>query len=160
MRRNPPRHPPAAPGAPKTAALLKGLTDVYAHMMEALRLVWGTHRGLTVALAVQTGDWPTALKIAEQDKNALLRQGLLSNQPAQSPDYGQMQTFLQQQPQTAILYWHLSANALTTFLLTGDQVEAITSDFSQLIALETWIKTWKKDYPTDKKETNKPPLSR
>ena len=52
MRRNPPRHPPAAPGAPKTAALVKGLTDVYAHMLEALRLVWGTHRGLTVALAV------------------------------------------------------------------------------------------------------------
>jgi tetratricopeptide (TPR) repeat protein len=109
---------------------------------------------LTVALAVQTGDWPTALEIAEQDKNALLRQGLLSNQPAQSPDYGQMQTFLQQQPHTAILYWHLSANALTTFLLTVDQVEAITSDFSQLIALETWIKTWKEDYPTDKKETS------
>jgi tetratricopeptide (TPR) repeat protein len=107
---------------------------------------------LTVALTVQTGDWPTALEIAEQDKNALLRQGLLSNQPAQRPDYGQMQTFLQQQPHTAILYWHLSANALTTFLLTGDQVEAITSDFSQLIQLETWIKTWKKDYPTDKKE--------
>ncbi len=38
MRRNPPRHPPAAPGAPKTAALLKGLTDVYSHMVEALRL--------------------------------------------------------------------------------------------------------------------------
>ena len=52
MRRNPPRHPPEVPGAPKTAALLKGLTDVYAHMLEALRLVWGTHRGLTVALAV------------------------------------------------------------------------------------------------------------
>ncbi len=50
---------------------------------------------LTVALAVQRGDWPTALEIAEQDKNALLRQGLLSNQPALSPDYGQMQTFLQ-----------------------------------------------------------------
>jgi CHAT domain-containing protein/Flp pilus assembly protein TadD len=109
---------------------------------------------LTVALAVQTGDWPTALEIAEQDKNALLRQGLLSNQPAQSPDYGQMQTFLQQQPHTAILYWHLSANALTTFLLAGDQVEAITSDFSQLIALENWIKTWKKDYPTDKKKAS------
>jgi tetratricopeptide (TPR) repeat protein len=109
---------------------------------------------LTVALAVQRGDWPTALEIAEQDKNSLLRQGLLSNQPAQSPDYGQMQTFLQQQPHTAILYWHLSANALTTFLLTGDQVEAITSDFSQLIELETWIKTWKEDYPTDKKKTS------
>ena len=109
---------------------------------------------LTVALAVQTGDWPTALEIAEQDKNALLRQGLLSNQPAQSPDYGQMQTFLQQQPHTAILYWHLSANALTTFLLTGDQVEVITSDFSQLIALENWIKAWKEDYPTDKKKTS------
>ena len=109
---------------------------------------------LTVALAVQRGDWPTALEIAEQDKNALLRQGLLSNQPAQSPDYGQMQTFLQQQPQTAILYWHLSANALTTFLLIGDQIEAITSDFSQLIALENWIKAWKKDYPTDKKKTS------
>jgi tetratricopeptide (TPR) repeat protein len=115
---------------------------------------------LTVALAVQTGDWPTALEIAEQDKNALLRQGLLSNQPAQSPDYGQMQTFVQQQPHTAILYWHLSANALTTFLLTGDQVEAITSDFSQLIALENWIKTWKEEYPTDKKATSTPPLSR
>jgi CHAT domain-containing protein/Flp pilus assembly protein TadD len=112
---------------------------------------------LTVVLAVQTGDWPIALEIAEQDKNALLRQGLLSNQPAQSPDYGQMQTFLQQQPHTAILYWHLSANALTTFLLTGDQVEAITSDFSQLIALENWIKTWKEDYPTDKKKTSENP---
>ena len=109
---------------------------------------------LTVALAVQTGDWPTALEIAEQDKNALLRQGLLSNQPALSLDYGQMQSFLQQQPHTAILYWHLSANALTTFLLTGDQVEAITSDFPQLIALENWIKTWKEDYPTDKKKTS------
>jgi CHAT domain-containing protein len=52
------------------------------------------------------------------------------------------------------LYWHLSANALTTFLLTGDQLEAITSDFPQLIALENWIKSWKKDYPTDKKETS------
>ncbi len=34
------------------AALAKGITDVFAHMGEALRLVWGTHRGLTVALAV------------------------------------------------------------------------------------------------------------
>ena len=28
MRRNPPRHPPAVPDAPKTAALLKGLPNV------------------------------------------------------------------------------------------------------------------------------------
>ena len=28
MRRNPPRHPPEVPGAPKTAALLKGLPNV------------------------------------------------------------------------------------------------------------------------------------
>jgi len=50
MRRNAPRHPPPSPGAPQPSALKKGVTDVFAHMIEALRLVWSTHRWLTVAL--------------------------------------------------------------------------------------------------------------
>ena len=52
MRRSAPRHPPPSPGAPAVAALKKGLMDVFAHMGEALRLVWTTHRGLTVALGL------------------------------------------------------------------------------------------------------------
>jgi tetratricopeptide (TPR) repeat protein len=115
---------------------------------------------LTIALAVQSGDYSHALVIAEQDKNALLRKSLLANRPATSPDYPQIQTFLQTQPHSAILYWHHSANALTTFLLLPDRPDpiALTTELSQLLQLETWIKTWKTDYQTHRtQKTEKSP---
>jgi ATP-binding cassette, subfamily B, bacterial len=52
MRRNPPQHPPSSPAAPSPKAVPKGFAGVFAHMGQALRLVWGTHRGLTVALGL------------------------------------------------------------------------------------------------------------
>jgi CHAT domain-containing protein/Flp pilus assembly protein TadD len=105
---------------------------------------------LTVSLYVQQGNLTESIEIAEKDKNAFLRDGLLANTNEPSPDYSQMCAFLKQKPNTAIIYWHISDNALTTFLLLPNSSEiktlSIENNTAQITALKDWIASWQKDY--------------
>jgi CHAT domain-containing protein len=66
-----------------------------------------------------------------------------------SPNYSQMRQLLT--ANTAIVYWHLSDDALTTFMLTPDNPEPIvlsTDRYQQSIDLKKLIDEYKKDYKT------------
>jgi CHAT domain-containing protein/Tfp pilus assembly protein PilF len=66
-----------------------------------------------------------------------------------SPSYSQMRQLLR--PDSAIVYWHLSDDALTTFILTPDSPEPIvlpTDRYQQSIDLKKLIDEYKKDYKT------------
>lgn len=112
---------------------------------------------LTVGLYIQQGKRTEALEIAEKDKNAFLRDGLLADTTEPSPDYSQMCAFLNQKTNTAIIYWHLSDNALTTFILAPNALSEITlnllptpttenATLTQRNQLTDWMTAWKNDY--------------
>ena len=112
---------------------------------------------LTVSLYIQQSKLIEALEIAEKDKNAFLRDGLLADTTEPSPDYSQMCDFLKQKPNTAIIYWHLSDNALTTFILTPKASSEITlnllpipttenATLTQCNQLTDWMTAWQNDY--------------
>ena len=110
---------------------------------------------LTVGLYIQQGKLIEALEIAEKDKNAFLRDGLLADTTEPSPDYSQMCAFLK--PNTAIIYWHLSENALTTFILAPNASSVIAlnllpapttenATLTQRNQLTEWMTAWQNDY--------------
>jgi len=112
---------------------------------------------LTVSLYIQQGKLIEALEIAEKDKNAFLRDGLLADTTEPSPDYSQMCAFLKQKPNTAIIYWHLSDNALTTFILAPNASSEIAlnllptpntenATLTQRNQLTDWMTAWQNDY--------------
>jgi tetratricopeptide (TPR) repeat protein len=112
---------------------------------------------LTVGLYIQQGKLIEAIEIAEKDKNAFLRDGLLADTTEPSPDYSQMCAFLKQKPNTAIIYWHLSDNALTTFILAPNALSEITlnllptpttenATITQRNQLTDWMTAWQNDY--------------
>lgn len=127
---------------------------------------------LTVDIAVQSQQLVQALELAELGKNACLSWLLYtySDQIA-SPSYADIQQLLN--PTTAIIYWHLSPYALTTFIIKhgadepivikeplpspplrgeGVREEAITlptpapSGLRRVQQFETWVKNWDKQY--------------
>ncbi len=66
-----------------------------------------------------------------------------------SPGYGEMRSLLR--PDTAIVYCHLSDDALTTFILTSDRPDPIvlpTDRYRQSIKLKKLIDEYKKNYKT------------
>ncbi|MEM8504813.1 MAG: CHAT domain-containing tetratricopeptide repeat protein [Cyanobacteria bacterium P01_D01_bin.1] len=86
----------------------------------------------------------TALQTAEYHKNRTL--GWILNtwkDQIVSPSWDEMRTLLA--PETVAIYWHLSPNSLTTFLLT-DSAEPEVLSVQPATALETWIKKWNKQY--------------
>ena len=99
--------------------------------------------------------WKEAWKIAEKGKNTCLSWLLdaLSDNIS-SPNYEAVQQLLS--PGTAIVYWHISPAALTTFVLkfgeaapilitqppTGDRPASL----QQRIQLEAWMKEWDDQY--------------
>ncbi|NJL22310.1 MAG: CHAT domain-containing protein [Leptolyngbyaceae cyanobacterium SM1_3_5] len=96
-----------------------------------------------------------AWETAEKGKNTCLSWLLytLTNEAASS-NFEEAQQFLS--PETAIVYWHLSPAALTTFVLkpgesapvliaqpsTGDRPASL----QQLLKLEAWMKEWDSQY--------------
>ncbi|NET73098.1 MAG: tetratricopeptide repeat protein, partial [Sphaerospermopsis sp. SIO1G2] len=112
---------------------------------------------LGVDLAVDTGDLVEAWEIAEKSKNTCLKL-ILSGWQDQfhSPAYGEIKNLLN--PQTAIIYWHLSPVALHTFiikhetpsplsLLTPIQDLAILPETVQrLVNFENWLEDWQLQY--------------
>jgi CHAT domain-containing protein/TolA-binding protein len=124
-----------------------------------LALKFADFNQLTVDLWVQQGDVVQALEVAEAGKNACLSWLLNGRGDAVAePSWQQIRKLLQ--GQTAVVYWHLSPYALTTFILKPDEDEPRVLRQSQfqdqsgyqgnLLDLETWIEEWNQAYSRDK----------
>ncbi len=110
---------------------------------------------LEVDNLVQSGNFPLALTKAEKRKNYCLRwlrEGRIENLE-DSPTCEQIHQLLN--PGTAIIYWHISPAAITTFILGQNQplhAQIFTEDLTsigadkELYKFETWLKEWKTDY--------------
>ncbi len=116
---------------------------------------------------VQSGQQILALETAERRKNQSLKwmeTGWQNPDQIDSPTFAQIQGLLTNQPQTAIIYWHLSPFSLTTFIIrhSGDP-QVITTDIypftldrkEHLSSLEEWLKTWKSEYQNSRKNKHK-----
>jgi tetratricopeptide (TPR) repeat protein len=79
---------------------------------------------MRVDVLVEDGDLVTALETAERNKNLYLTWILdAQNEHILSPSYADIQQLLN--PTTAIIYWHLSPHALTTFIIKHGAAEPI-----------------------------------
>jgi tetratricopeptide (TPR) repeat protein len=106
---------------------------------------------LTVNIFIQSGQFAAALATAETDKNVCLS-WLLNNFPIpdheaeKKPTHAQIQQLIN--PTTAVIYWHLSDAALTTFIVKSDGLlspETCFSDFPD--EFEEWVKKeWNQQY--------------
>ncbi len=97
-----------------------------------------------------------ALLTAEKDKNQLMTWMMAGWQDAANittPSYAEMRSLLT--PDAAILYWHISANALTVFILHPYSAQPIViqtpentpkSRLFKVKALEEWLYAWNESY--------------
>jgi len=122
---------------------------------------------LTVDLAVKSGRFINGLELAEAGKNTCLRWMLLGwSEDIPKFSYGEMRQFLTTAfgEKTAIVYWHLSPIALTTFILKPDNPELQViqqPSIKTLIDFEDWLKDWNKSYQEYREKTpDKDRLSR
>ena len=127
-----------------------------------LALKFNDFKQLTINNYVEEKQLVTAIEKAEESKNSGLT-WLLSgwSEEINSPNYQQMQQLLNQT--TAIIYWHLSPVALTTFVLKYGEPEPIVINNSQslqtLLKFETWKQEWDQqyqDYRNKGKKESKP----
>jgi tetratricopeptide (TPR) repeat protein len=100
---------------------------------------------MRVDVLIEDGDFIPALETAERDKNFYLT-WILDNQKEHilSPSYTEIQKLVN--PNTAIIYWHLSPFALTTFIIQPGAVQPIVIPTQRTDKLEAWIKNWDKQY--------------
>ncbi|MBN3869893.1 tetratricopeptide repeat protein [Nostoc sp. JL33] len=125
----------------------------------ALKFAW--IQQLTVDLAVQSGDLPQAIELAEEGKNTCLRWLLDGwNDEISSPSYSEMQQLLN--PSTAVVYWHLSSYALHTFILKHNAPSPIVLEETEFVTqaqrlqdFEDWVKSWNQQYADYRKGKNK-----
>jgi CHAT domain-containing protein len=125
---------------------------------QRLGLQFASFGQATVDLLVQQGKLVQALETAEKDKNCLMTWLLRWQDPDQilTAKYEDMRRLLC--PHTAIVYWHLSPDALTVFILRWDHqtdpivINRATGDskagIEQVQNLENWLKTWNQTYQT------------
>jgi tetratricopeptide (TPR) repeat protein/CHAT domain-containing protein len=122
---------------------------------QRLGLQFASFGQATVDLLVQQGKLVQALETAEKDKNWLMTWLLRWQDPEDIPSssYDAMRQLLC--PHTAIVYWHLSPDALTTFILRWNRSQPVVispakADFKQGIEqvnkLESWLKIWNQTY--------------
>ncbi|MEQ9354082.1 CHAT domain-containing protein [Coleofasciculus chthonoplastes] len=113
---------------------------------------------------VEEGEPTLALEAAEMNKNLYLTWILdARNETTLSPNYRQIQSLTN--PTTAIVYWHLSPNALTTFIIKHNSENPIIIDaplsasgeVRGIKLLEDWIKTWDEYYQYYRKNPAQPP---
>ncbi|NMF82696.1 CHAT domain-containing protein [Nodosilinea sp. P-1105] len=127
---------------------------------------------LTVDAAIQAGDFRKALSTAETAKNVCLR-WLLDLDEVPDITCEQMQALVDEH--TAMVYWHLSPAALTTFLLLPgatepvvipppdlavDPTQVLANDerppgLKQLLGWEDWLSQWNQDYDNYSSAQNK-----
>jgi tetratricopeptide (TPR) repeat protein len=98
---------------------------------------------LEVDILLQQNQPIQALEAAELCKNLCL-ESLLSalQENIVSPSFAQIQTLLQ--PHSAIIYWHLSPSALSTFILQPGDNEPTVFYSYDLAELQAWIAQWDK----------------
>jgi CHAT domain-containing protein/Flp pilus assembly protein TadD len=117
---------------------------------EQLAFKFVSFQQLTVDIAIQHKQIIEALETAEAGKNACLSWLLYAySDEITSPNYAEIQQLLQ--PTTAIVYWHLSPAALTTFIIkhgeTPKTLETPETDFlNRLEKFEDWVKDWNQQY--------------
>jgi tetratricopeptide (TPR) repeat protein len=100
-------------------------------------------RQLEVDILLQQQQTIPALEAAELCKNLCLERLLSALQEnIVSPSFAQIQTLLQ--PHSAIIYWHLSPSALSTFILQPGDKEPTVFYSYDLAELQTWIAQWDK----------------
>ncbi|MEQ8972911.1 MAG: tetratricopeptide repeat protein [Coleofasciculus sp. C1-SOL-03] len=122
---------------------------------------------MRVDVLVEEGEPILALKAAEMNKNLYLTWIFdARKETTLSPDYRQIQSLTN--PTTAIIYWHLSPNALTTFIIKHDRENPIIIDaplsasgeVRGIKPLEDWIKTWDEFYQDYRKNPLQPPCQK
>ncbi len=93
----------------------------------------------------------TALQTAEYYKNRTLN-WLLESWQEQiiSPSWNEMKALLT--AETAAVYWHLSPDSLTTFLLTDEDEPKVIS-VMPAEPLTNWVKDWQRVYQTYRKKS-------
>jgi CHAT domain-containing protein/tetratricopeptide (TPR) repeat protein len=133
------------------STILQALLDVAnSYKKRQISLKFSRFNQLAVDLLVQSKKIDSALIAAECNKNRCLTR-LLDQWPEQiiSPSYTEIRQLLR--PQTAILYWHLSDDALTTFLLLPDQAqpEILEADTSSLRQRQRQFSQWQTDWNRD-----------
>jgi CHAT domain-containing protein/Flp pilus assembly protein TadD len=139
---------------------------------EQLAFKFASFQQLTVDIAIQSGQIIPALETAEAGKNACLSWLLYAySDEIASPNYAEIQQLLQ--PTTAIIYWHLSPAALTTFIIKhGETPQTLETRFlgetgfleqhpqtletrfleetgfleQRLEKFEKWVKDWNQQY--------------
>ncbi len=102
---------------------------------------------LEIDLLIDEENPAQALEQAEFYKNRCLTWILDAwQEQVTSPSFAEMQTLCT--PDTAILYWHLSPDSLSTFILThAAQPWVLDCDrTAQAQAFEQWMKAWDTDY--------------
>ncbi|AKG21065.1 CHAT domain-containing protein [Calothrix sp. 336/3] len=127
-----------------------------------LALKFSTIGQLSVDIAVQLGELAQAWEIAEYWKNACFTWLLFDwNQEISYLNYSQVQQLLN--PQTAIIYWHISPSSLRTFIIKYNSTEPIPiftpvidgnyfaeppipEDTLRLIEFTDWLKSWQEAY--------------
>jgi tetratricopeptide (TPR) repeat protein/CHAT domain-containing protein len=122
---------------------------------------------LTVDMSVQNGQLKDALETAEKGKNACLTWLLYAwSDDIASPSYETIQQLLT--PTTAIVYWHLSPAALTTFVLkSGEPAPILIStplsqceqpeSLQRLLKFEAWMQDWDRQYQDYRSKGKKHP---
>ncbi len=103
---------------------------------------------IEVDVWLQSGEPITALETAERFKNRCLTWILEAwKETVIFPNHAAIQSLCA--PDTALIYWHLSSDSLSTFILTDkrnapDILECNRT--SQAQQLNTWMKVWNEDY--------------
>jgi len=133
-------------------------TELYKRLLETseanrheklIRQFSSRFQDLTISDYVQNGQFIEALETAENDKNQCLA-WLFADNEIPVLNYAEMQQLLDQN--TAIIFWHLSDYALTTFLLLPNASQPL--GFSAFPVngepeFETWQRQWQTDYETE-----------
>ncbi|MDJ0775011.1 MAG: CHAT domain-containing protein, partial [Mastigocoleus sp. MO_167.B18] len=114
-----------------------------------LRAKFSDFSQMRVDVLIEDGDFVPALEAAERNKNFYLT-WILDNQKEHilSPSYREIQRLINPQtaPNTAIIYWHISPFALSTFIIKPDTNRPIVIPTQKPDELKAWVKDWDKQY--------------
>jgi CHAT domain-containing protein/Flp pilus assembly protein TadD len=110
---------------------------------------------MRIDVLVEDGEFVLALEAADRNKNLYLTWILdAQKQDILSPSYADMQQLTN--PTTAVVYWHLSPFALSTFIIKHNAAQpSVISTPSFLREFESWVKQWNQQYEDYHKSNDK-----
>jgi tetratricopeptide (TPR) repeat protein len=109
---------------------------------------------MRVDVLIEDGDFISALETAERNKNFNLTWILdARKEHIFSPSYSEIQKLinLQTEANTAIIYWHISPFAITTFIIKPNADKPIVIPTQKPERLEAWLKNWHTQYDNHRK---------